>query len=155
MLDLLFSGSAVAQASAYFTMFLLTLLYILISKSYKETWEGTSKLLHEVTICHVGYLYVQFMQLIFPLGWSIEGLYDWGKFARTSFSGMLMLGMEWWAFEIGVFLSGQYNELILFFDNVILSRSIAGTMGITELGAQSVVLNLDAIWFQVCIVQFS
>ena len=41
---------------------------------------------------------------------------------------MLMVCLEWWGFEIGVFLSGL--------------------LGTTDLGAQSVVLQIDSIWFQ-------
>ena len=37
----------------------------------------------------------------------MDSLQDWGKFARISIPGMLMLCMEWWGFEIGVFLTGK------------------------------------------------
>ena len=37
-----FSGSAVAQALAYFILFVCTFAYVLISGCYKETWGGTS-----------------------------------------------------------------------------------------------------------------
>lgn len=94
-------GSAVAQAVGYFLMFILTLIYILVSKVYKDTWEG----------------------------WSTECLQDWAKFLKLCIPGMLMLCMEWWGFEIGVFLTGL--------------------LGTTDLGAQAVVLQLDSIWFQV------
>ena len=54
---------------------------------------------------------------------------DWGRFTRIAIPGMLMVCLEWWGFEIGVFLSGL--------------------LGTTDLGAQSVVLQIDSIWFQV------
>ena len=41
-------------------------------------------------------------------GWSLECLQDWGKFIRLCLPGMLMLCMEWWGFEIGVFLTGKF-----------------------------------------------
>ncbi|KAI0209346.1 Multidrug and toxin extrusion protein 1 [Lamellibrachia satsuma] len=94
-------GSALSQVMAYFTMFALTLLYIIWSEAYKDTWGG----------------------------WTMDSLQDWGKFARISILGMLMLCMEWWGFEIGVFLTGL--------------------LGTTELGAQSVLLQIDSLWFQV------
>lgn len=36
----------------------------------------------------------------------MDCLRDWGKFMRLCIPGMLMLCMEWWGFEIGVFLTG-------------------------------------------------
>ena len=63
------------------------------------------------------------------VGWSTQCLMDWGRFARIAIPGMLMVCLEWWGFEIGVFLSGL--------------------LGTTDLGAQSVVLQIDSIWFQV------
>ena len=63
------------------------------------------------------------------VGWSTQCLMDWGRFTRIAIPGMLMVCLEWWGFEIGVFLSGL--------------------LGTTDLGAQSVVLQIDSIWFQV------
>ena len=40
------------------------------------------------------------------VGWSTQCLMDWGRFARIAIPGMLMVCLEWWGFEIGVFLSG-------------------------------------------------
>ncbi|KAK2173132.1 hypothetical protein NP493_901g00082 [Ridgeia piscesae] len=59
----------------------------------------------------------------------MDSLQDWGMFAHISIPGMLMLCMEWWGFEIGVFLTGL--------------------LGTTELGAQSVLLQINSLWFQV------
>ena len=39
-------------------------------------------------------------------GWSMECLEGWGEFINIAIPGMLMLCMEFWCFEIGVFLSG-------------------------------------------------
>ncbi|KAK2174351.1 hypothetical protein NP493_810g01016 [Ridgeia piscesae] len=94
-------GSAVAQVCAYFTLFALTFLYIVWTKAYKDTWGG----------------------------WSSDSLQGWGTFARISISGMLMLCLEWWGFELGVFLTGL--------------------LGTTELGAQSVLLQIDILWYQI------
>ena len=40
MAMLYFSGSALAQVCAYFTLFALTFLYIVWTKAYKDTWGG-------------------------------------------------------------------------------------------------------------------
>ena len=44
---------------------------------------------------------------VLPAGWSWECLQDWGPFFRLAIPSMLMLCIEWWAYEIGSFLSGQ------------------------------------------------
>lgn len=41
------------------------------------------------------------------LGWSCQCLQDWGPFFSLAVPSMLMLCIEWWAYEIGSFLSGQ------------------------------------------------
>jgi len=94
-------GSAVAQSASYILMFVLTLSYIIVFQKYTETWDG----------------------------WSWDCLQDWGQFCRLAIPGMLMVSMEWWGFEIGVFLTGLLGKI--------------------ELGAQSVVLQIDSIWFQI------
>jgi len=95
------AGSAISQSVSYILMCVLTLLYIVIFHKYTETWDG----------------------------WTTECLQDWGTFARLAVPGMLMVCMEWWGFEIGVFLTGLLGKI--------------------ELGAQSVVLQIDSIWFQI------
>ncbi|KAI0220665.1 Multidrug and toxin extrusion protein 1 [Lamellibrachia satsuma] len=94
-------ASALSQAVSHFVMFSLTLIYIRWSKIYEETWGG----------------------------WTTESLHDWGKFVRISISGMIMVSLDWWNFEIGTFLSG--------------------ILGLTELGAMSVVLQVDDMVYEV------
>ena len=43
------------------------------------------------------------------LGWSRECLQDWGPFFRLAVPSMLMLCVEWWAYEIGSFLVGTWG----------------------------------------------
>ena len=43
------------------------------------------------------------------LGWSWECLQDWGPFFRLAIPSMLMLCIEWWAYEIGSFLVGTWD----------------------------------------------
>ena len=42
------------------------------------------------------------------LGWSSQCLEEWGPMLKLAISGMLMVGMEWWAFELGLLLSGKH-----------------------------------------------
>ena len=39
-------------------------------------------------------------------GWTTESLLDWGQFIKLAVSGMVMLCIEWWSFELGAFLTG-------------------------------------------------
>uniref|UniRef100_A0A452FR59 Multidrug and toxin extrusion protein n=1 Tax=Capra hircus TaxID=9925 RepID=A0A452FR59_CAPHI len=72
-------GSALANTVSQFTLALLLFLYILAKRLHQDTWGG----------------------------WSWECLQDWGPFFRLAIPSMLMLCIEWWAYEIGSFLSGQ------------------------------------------------
>lgn len=58
-------------------------------------------------------------------GWSTESLEAWGQFAYLGISGILMTCIEWWSFEAGIIL--------------------AGLIGTTELGAQSVVFQIEVV----------
>nr|VZI24955.1 unnamed protein product [Spirometra erinaceieuropaei] len=77
----------------------LSALYIYFSKIYKETFNGYS-----------------------PEMWK-----DWNKWYKLAIPGLIMLGLQWWIFEIGTICSGIAGE--------------------TELAAQSILFNLDAIVF--------
>ncbi|KAF6299726.1 solute carrier family 47 member 1 [Rhinolophus ferrumequinum] len=94
-------GSALANAISQFSLALLLFLYILWKKLHQATWEG----------------------------WSLECLQDWGSFFQLAIPSMLMLCIEWWAYEIGSFLSG--------------------ILGMVELGAQSIVYELAAVVFMI------
>ncbi|CAD5116782.1 DgyrCDS5631 [Dimorphilus gyrociliatus] len=95
--DFSIKGSAVAQSCCFIVMCLLTLLYIIFSKFYEPTWDGFQK----------------------------ECLFEWSVFVKLAIPGMIMICVEWWSFEIGVFL--------------------AGVIGKTELGAQSVLFQLETV----------
>lgn len=94
-------GSALANTVAQFTLALLLFLYILRNRLYQATWGG----------------------------WSLECLQDWASFFRLAIPSMLMMCMEWWAYEIGSFLSG--------------------ILGMVELGAQSVTYELAVIVYMI------
>uniref|UniRef100_A0A8C9K370 Solute carrier family 47 member 1 n=1 Tax=Panthera tigris altaica TaxID=74533 RepID=A0A8C9K370_PANTA len=100
-LDLGVMGSALANTISQFTLVLLLFLYILWKKRHHTIWEG----------------------------WSFECLYDWACFFDLAFPGMLMLCIEWWAFEIGSLLSG--------------------ILGMVELGAQSVLYEVTVILYMI------
>ncbi|XP_014445097.1 multidrug and toxin extrusion protein 1 isoform X2 [Tupaia chinensis] len=94
-------GSALANTLSQFTLALFLFVYILGRKLHRATWGG----------------------------WSRECLQDWASFLRLAIPSMLMLCIEWWAYEIGSFLSG--------------------ILGMVELGAQSVVYELAVIVYMI------
>ncbi|XP_014398345.1 PREDICTED: multidrug and toxin extrusion protein 1-like [Myotis brandtii] len=94
-------GSALANLISQFSLALFLFLYIIWKKLHRATWGG----------------------------WSLECLQDWGSFFRLAIPSMLMLCMEWWAYEIGSFLSG--------------------ILGMVELGAQSIVYELATMVFMI------
>nr|XP_023395522.1 multidrug and toxin extrusion protein 1 [Loxodonta africana] len=94
-------GSALANTISQFMLALLLFLCIFWRKLHQATWGG----------------------------WSFECLEDWGSFLRLAIPSMLMLCIEWWAYEIGSFLSG--------------------IIGMVELGAQSVVYELAIVVYMI------
>ncbi|XP_032177949.1 multidrug and toxin extrusion protein 1-like isoform X2 [Mustela erminea] len=94
-------GSALANTISQFTLALLLFFYILGRNLHQATWGG----------------------------WSRECLEDWASFFSLAIPGMLMLCMEWWAYEIGSLLSG--------------------ILGMVELGAQSVLYELTVILYMI------
>ncbi|ELU04317.1 hypothetical protein CAPTEDRAFT_117071 [Capitella teleta] len=75
-------GSAVAQSLACFIMFVAIVVYIIWSGVYKTTWNG-----------------MRFYQM----------LEDWWPFIKLGLYGMLMICLEWWAYEVSVLLAGNYQ----------------------------------------------
>ncbi|NXE87238.1 S47A2 protein, partial [Menura novaehollandiae] len=62
-------------------------------------------------------------------GWSRDCLVDWGSFIWLAVPSMVMMCVEWWAFEIGSFL--------------------AGLLSVVELGAQSILYELSCAAYMV------
>ncbi|XP_071431167.1 multidrug and toxin extrusion protein 2-like [Pithys albifrons albifrons] len=87
-------GSAWANTVSQYTQAILLFLYVWWKKIHVKTWGG----------------------------WSRDCLLDWGSFIWLAVPGMIMLCIEWWTFEIGIFLSGL--------------------LSVVELGAQSVINEL-------------
>nr|XP_048304104.1 multidrug and toxin extrusion protein 1 [Myodes glareolus] len=94
-------GSAIANTISQFALAILLFLYILWRKLHQDTWGG----------------------------WSWECLHDWASFLQLAVPSMLMLCIEWWAYEIGSFLSG--------------------ILGMVELGAQSITYELALIVYMI------
>ncbi|XP_029467679.1 multidrug and toxin extrusion protein 1-like isoform X2 [Rhinatrema bivittatum] len=94
-------GSAWANTISQFTQMGLLFFYILWKRLHVETWGG----------------------------WSSECFQEWGPFLCTAVPSMLMLCIEWWAFEIGSFL--------------------AGTISMVELGAQSIVYEVASVIYMI------
>ncbi|XP_077019371.1 multidrug and toxin extrusion protein 2-like [Tamandua tetradactyla] len=84
-------GSAYASAISQFLQTAFLLLYIVLKKLHLETWAG----------------------------WSLECLQDWGPFFSLAVPSMLMLCVEWWAYEIGSFLMGLLSVVDLSVQAVI------------------------------------
>lgn len=53
-----------------------------------------------------GWAVAQLEGLLFP-GWSSQCLQDWGPFFSLAIPSMLMICIEWWAYEVGSFLIGM------------------------------------------------
>ncbi|XP_072325955.1 multidrug and toxin extrusion protein 1-like isoform X4 [Scyliorhinus torazame] len=78
-------GSAAANVVSQYCQAILLFIYIRWKKLYVETWAG----------------------------WSTDCLQEWGCFIQLAVPSMLMLCIEWWTFEIGIFLAGLIGEVEL------------------------------------------
>ena len=85
-----FVGAPIARASTNCLLPVLTIAYIVYTKRHADSWNG----------------------------WSKEAFVKWKDFLRLGFPGMVMLCLEFWAFEMGAVM--------------------AGILGTTELASQSV-----------------
>ncbi|BHF62771.1 hypothetical protein SprV_0200575700 [Sparganum proliferum] len=90
-------GSAVAQSLSYGLEVILILAYLYFSKAYKETWHG----------------------------YKSEMWQDWHLWFKLALPGLMMLGLQWWIFEIGTILTG--------------------CVGDAELGAQTIIITIDSL----------
>uniref|UniRef100_A0A2K6NQD2 Multidrug and toxin extrusion protein n=1 Tax=Rhinopithecus roxellana TaxID=61622 RepID=A0A2K6NQD2_RHIRO len=85
VLNLGIRGSAYANIISQFAQTVFLLLYIVLKKLHLETWAG----------------------------WSSQCLQDWGPFFSLAVPSMLMICVEWWAYEIGSFLMGLLSVVDL------------------------------------------
>ncbi|XP_062887470.1 multidrug and toxin extrusion protein 1-like isoform X1 [Mobula hypostoma] len=85
VLSLGIRGSAIANVASQYCQAIFLFLYIRCRRLHVETW----------------------------VGWSTDCLQEWGSFVRLAIPSMLMICIEWWSYEIGIFLSGLMNEVQL------------------------------------------
>ncbi|XP_077602763.1 multidrug and toxin extrusion protein 2 [Crocuta crocuta] len=78
-------GSAYASTVSHILQAVFLFLYIVLKKLHRETWAG----------------------------WSGQCLQDWGSFFSLAVPSMLMICIEWWAYEIGGFLMGLLSMVDL------------------------------------------
>ncbi|KAM7067009.1 multidrug and toxin extrusion protein 2 isoform 2-T2 [Molossus nigricans] len=78
-------GSAYANTASQFVQTGFLFLHIVLKRLHRETWAG----------------------------WSVQCLQDWGPFFHLAVPSMLMLCIEWWAYEIGSFLMGLLSMVDL------------------------------------------
>ncbi|NP_001096440.1 multidrug and toxin extrusion protein 1 [Xenopus tropicalis] len=90
-------GSACANTVSQFIQMILLFLYIVWRRLYADTWGG----------------------------WSQACFEEWGAFIRLAVASMLMLCIEWWAFEISMFL--------------------AGVLGMVDLAAQAIIYQVAIV----------
>ncbi|CAH1777792.1 unnamed protein product [Owenia fusiformis] len=71
-------GAAISIGLSFWIACLMTVGYIKFYKLHEETWGG----------------------------WSVECLQEWGVFFYLALPGLAMMGIEFWNYELGTFLSG-------------------------------------------------
>ncbi|XP_033840150.1 multidrug and toxin extrusion protein 1-like [Periophthalmus magnuspinnatus] len=99
ILDMGVIGSAVANCITQYLLAGILCIYIIVRGLHRATWPG----------------------------WSLACLQEWQPFLFLAIPSLVMTCLEFWVFELGVFLAGLISEV--------------------ELGAQSVVYQLIAITF--------
>ena len=98
--------AAAALVLSHFLALIFLLLYIRLRGLHRKTWDG----------------------------WSWSCLREWWPFLRLGLPGMLMICLEWWAFEIGTV--------------------ITGVLGRTQLAVNSVLFNTLALVYMVSFLLF-
>lgn len=115
------------------------------------------------------------LQVTFLLsaGWSSECLLEWDSFTSLAIPSMLMMCIEWWTYEIGSFLIGQWRVgttrrwagcepeacpwqswgpkvALAGHPNPVLTLSIPlGLLSVVELSAQSIIYEVSVVAFMV------
>ncbi|XP_053311932.1 multidrug and toxin extrusion protein 2-like [Spea bombifrons] len=93
-----------------------------------SAWANT---VSQIALCFLLFIYIRVKNLHVETwaGWSRDCLQEWGSFIRLAIPSMLMVCIEWWSFEIGGFL--------------------VGLIGVVELGAQAIMLELVVACFTI------
>ncbi|XP_038615059.1 multidrug and toxin extrusion protein 2 isoform X3 [Tachyglossus aculeatus] len=95
ILDWGLEGSAFANTVSQYAQVICLFLYIVVRKLHLETWGG----------------------------WSSDSLQEWGPFFSLAVPSMLMMCIEWWAYEIGSFLIGLLSVVDLSAQSIIYEVS--------------------------------
>ena len=100
-LDMGTNGSAWAITAGYCTLLILTLMYIFISGIYKDTWSR----------------------------FDFDCFLEWGQFLKLAYAGLFMMGLEWWTYEVGIFMAGILRKVDLEAQSIVFNvQSIACTL---------------------------
>ncbi|CAN0365766.1 unnamed protein product [Lampetra planeri] len=83
VMDMGVPGSAVAYVISTYSQTTLLFIYIRVKGLHRNTWAG----------------------------WSWDCLQNWGVFMRLALPSLVMVCMEWWAYEVGIFLTGVLGVL--------------------------------------------
>ncbi|XP_032803354.1 multidrug and toxin extrusion protein 1 [Petromyzon marinus] len=83
VMDMGVPGSAVAYVISNYSQSILLFVYIRVRGLHRNTWAG----------------------------WSWDCLQNWGVFMRLALPSLVMVCMEWWAYEVGIFLTGVLGVL--------------------------------------------
>lgn len=91
VLDLGIQGSAAANVVSQYCQAIVLFVYIRWKKIHAPTWAG----------------------------WSTDCLQEWGQFMQLAVPSLFMLCIEWWTYEISIFLAGLVDEVELGAQNII------------------------------------
>ncbi|XP_070536669.1 multidrug and toxin extrusion protein 1-like isoform X2 [Ptychodera flava] len=83
--DMQLVGAALALSLVWWLLFISLVIYIRMRNLHEETWGG----------------------------WSTACLQDWDTLFKLAVAGILVMALEWWAWEIGTFFMGTIGEVEL------------------------------------------
>nr|CDS27441.1 multidrug and toxin extrusion protein 2 [Hymenolepis microstoma] len=87
------------------------------------------------TVLMISYLYFSKLYKNTWNGYSHAMWYDWGSWLKLGIPGLAMIALKWWYFEIGLIL--------------------VGTVGVSELAAQTLLINLNQTFYNLFSVGLS
>lgn len=103
-------------------------------------------------------LFIHQVLLLLSTGWSSECLLDWNSFTSLAIPSMLMMCIEWWTYEIGSFLIGQWRGELpghgQAWPRAAPTASAdpscpAGLLSVVELSVQSIIYEVSVVAFMV------
>ncbi len=77
--------------------------------------------------------------------------HDWGSWLKLGIPGLAMIALKWWFFELCLILVGESTSLqvyLVLLNRVFTIHSLfSGTVGVTELAAQTLLINLNQMMY--------